>query len=365
MDPPCSDYWSEDFESNAPGTRPSGWSSVTGLVSCVEHRGSIWAKLGARGSMQAWVPSAYPDRVRCKVEVMSLAPEGGGDEYFMVSLRGPVIYVAVFALAAGGFEVRVGSGGDSATVSTADPTGEVLEWEAKVVEGGVEHWLDGVLVATTAPPYDLPSQKMYPYVSAAASSTDVRVDDMSVGIYITGGSALASDRVSVSRLASRPESHSEWVHLATSFGGVPATDLASMVARCPALAVLPSGLRLRGVEVDDGVRLAVGETAFGDGVIEVADLAGHQRPALCAVGAWNEFLLLTLKDGGLYLTRGDIHDDSPRLDTGSTSAIVASAVALATPAITMLPDGSLLVCYQTESAELVQIRSTDGGATWE
>lgn len=364
MDPPRNWYFNDDFEANVPGSPPSGWS-VAGTVQCLSHRGSLWAKLGSRGNMQAATAVAPADRVRCKVEVLSLAPDSGTDRYATVTFRGPLITLTLWARAGGAFEILVGSAGTMALVSTEDPTGRVLDWWASVHPDRVDHTLDGVLVASTPPPSSPNATAVWVYLSATAASTDVRVDDIAVARLMAGGVALAADSVSTSRYASRPYQHAERLALATRFGGLPDEDLISVAARCPALALLPSGARLRAEEIDTGVRLALAQSLLGEGVIRMTTLSGHQRPALCALRAWNEFLLLTVRNNGLWLTRGDIHEGAPRLHAATTAAIAPSGVALATPAIAPLADGSLLLCYQTEDADLIQLRSLDGGATWE
>jgi hypothetical protein len=364
MEPPCNWYFDEDFETNDPGVPPDGWS-VTGTVECVSHRGGVWARLGSRGSMQRATAVAPAERLRCTVEVLSLAPEGTSDRYFTVSLRGAVVNLTVWARVGGGFEVLVGSAGAMTLVSTDDPTGEVLEWEARIGPGGVEHSLNGSVVATTPPPSSPNATAVWANVSATAGSTDVRLDEIGVGRLMEGGAALATDGVSISRYASVPYEHAERLGLATRFGGPPDEDLITVAARCPALVVLSSGLRLRAEETDSGARVALADSVFGNGVIHVTTLGGHQRPALCALPGWNEFLLLSVKDGALWLTRGDTYEGAPRLHTATTAAVVSADVALATPAIAALADGSLLVCAQTVDADLIQLRSTDGGATWE
>ena len=363
MEPPRNWYFDEDFEANAPGAPPDGWS-VTGAVECVSHRGGVWARLGSRGSIRRATPVAPAERLRCAVEVLSLAPEGTSDRYFTVSLRGAMVNLTIWARAGGGYEVLVGSAGAMTLVSTADPTGEAIEWEARIGPGGVEHSLSGAVVATTPPPSSPSATAVWANVSAAAGSTDVRLDDIGVGRLMEGGAALATDGVGVSRYASAPHEHAERLGLATRFGGPPAEDLITVAARCPALAALPSGLRLRAEETDSGARVALADSVFGDGVIHVTTLSGRQRPALCALPGRNEFLLLSVKDGALWLTRGDIHEGAPRLHAATTAAVVSAGVALATPAIAALADGSLLVCAQTVDADLIQLRSTDGGATW-
>ncbi len=351
MERPCNWYFDEDFEANAPGAPPDGWS-VTGTVACVSHRGGVWARLGSRGSMQRATAVAPAERLRCTVEVLSLAPEGYDDRYFTVSLRGAMVNLTVWARVGGGFEVLVGSAGAMTLVSTEDPTGEVLEWEARIGPGGVEHSLNGAVVATTPPPSSPNATAVWANVSATASSTDVRLDDVGVGRLMEGGAALATDGVSITRYASVRYEHAERLGLATRFGGPPGENLITVAARCPALAVLSSGLRLRAEETDSGTRVALADSVFGDGVIQVTTLSGHQRPALCARPGWNEFLLLSVKDDALWLTRGDIHEGAPRLHTATTAAVVSA-------------DGSLLVCAQTADADLIQLRSTDGGDTWE
>lgn len=363
MERPRNWYFRDGFEGNPLGSPPQGWS-VTGAVQCVSHRGGVWARLGSRGAMQAATPVAPADRFRCKVEVLALAPEGSSDRYFTVSLRGAIVNLTVWARAGGAFQTLVGSAGTMALVSTDDPTGEVLEWEARIAPGGVDHLLGGVHVASTPPPAPN-ATAVWANVSATAGSTDVRVDDVGVGRLMEGGVALAADRLAIGRYASTPHQHAERLGLATALGGLPGADHLTVAARCPALAPLPSGLRLRAEETDAGARVALAPSAFGDGVSRVTTLSGHRRPALCAPGAWNEFLLLSVQGGALWLTRGDIHEGAPRLHSATTTAIVPTGVALATPAIASLADGSLLVCYQTEDADLIQLRSTDGGATWE
>lgn len=361
--------FADDFEGTPVGGPLLYWWT-NGPVQCVEHRGSRWARLLGVSYARAKLPASAVGlrRFRLTLEVVALEPTPQYPQpRVTVAMVGPGVGFAVEASASPPHWTVWAGKQPGVPVSHKDPRGAPHALEARWDRGQWECLWDGETVCVSADPAPAATTDFRVSMSSHYPSSDARFDLVYLDRLAFGGVALAADPNSVTRLVTRQVSwSSDGVFGATAIGsGGYGAETRVFGHGGPAVAALPDGSRVvataytpTGTWAGRGRALGV---YGGDGNMQ---MAGHTRPALCALGERGEVLLVTHYYGALGLTRGRLGSGGLVWDTGGMAAIVPAGVGEATPALCALPDGRLLLCYQTLDSQVVQIESLDGGTTW-